>query len=183
MIENLFDLSEDVAVVTGAGRGIGEGIARTLAAAGAAVVCAARRSAEIESVAESIRKDGGRALSVQTDVTDETQVEHLARSAVDAFGKLDIWVNNAGGSPVQRRLTKLSREDILENLRTRHGEKAEAGFRIWIENFECLRVDGDVVVATYATNPNIFEVNSTCMKFFVSVVIRVRGIDFIIPNN
>lgn len=111
MIERLFDLSNDVAVVTGAGRGIGEGIAHTLAGAGAAVVCAARRGDEIESVAESIRKDGGRAIAVQTDVTDEAQVERLARSAVDAFGKLDIWVNNAGGSPVQRRLIELSRED------------------------------------------------------------------------
>jgi NAD(P)-dependent dehydrogenase (short-subunit alcohol dehydrogenase family) len=110
-IESLFDLSEDVAVVTGAGRGIGEGIARTLAAAGAAVVVAARRTAEIERVAEAIRAQGARALAVTTDVTDEAAVDALARAAIDAFGRLDIWVNNAGGSPVQSRLTRLSRED------------------------------------------------------------------------
>jgi NAD(P)-dependent dehydrogenase (short-subunit alcohol dehydrogenase family) len=111
MSDALFDLSKDVAVVTGAGRGIGEGIARTLAGAGAAVVCAARRTAEIEKVAESINEAGGRALAVTTDVTDEAAVEALARVAVDSFGRLDIWVNNAGGSPISTPLTKLSRAD------------------------------------------------------------------------
>lgn len=109
--EELFDLSDDVAVVTGAGRGIGEGIAHVLASAGAAVVLAARRADEIERVAEDVRAAGGRALAVPTDVTDEDAVEALAQSAVDAFGRLSVWVNNAGGSPVQGRLVELSRAD------------------------------------------------------------------------
>lgn len=99
------------AVVTGGGRGIGEGIAKTLAAAGAAVVVAARRTEEIERVAADIRSDGGRACAVVTDVTDEAAVEALAQAAVDEYGGLDIWVNNAGGSPLQAPLTKLSRAD------------------------------------------------------------------------
>lgn len=111
MIDSLFDLSKDVAVVTGGGRGIGEGIAKTLAAAGAAVVVAARRTEEIERVAADIRSDGGRACAVVTDVTDEAAVEALAQAAVDEYGGLDIWVNNAGGSPLQAPLTKLSRAD------------------------------------------------------------------------
>ena len=111
MIESLFDLSKDVAVVTGGGRGIGEGIAKTLAGAGAAVVVAARRAEEIERVAADIRSDGGRACAVATDVTDEAAVEALAQAAVDEYGGLDIWVNNAGGSPIQAPLTKLSRAD------------------------------------------------------------------------
>ena len=110
-VPSLFDLSGDVAVVTGAGRGIGEGIARTLAGAGAAVVVAARRSNEIEKVAETIRGEGGRALAVTTDVTDDEAVEALARAAVAEFGKLDIWVNNAGGSPIQKPLTSLPRDE------------------------------------------------------------------------
>lgn len=114
---DLFDLSEDVAVVTGAGRGIGEGIARVFAEAGAAVVLAARRTEEIERVAEAIRKEGGRAIAVTTDVTDDDAVEALAQAARDEFGRLDIWVNNAGGSPVSKPLTKLSETEWEATLR------------------------------------------------------------------
>ncbi len=106
-INDLFDLSDDVAVVTGAGRGIGEGIAHTLARAGAAVVCAARRADEVERVAADIRAVGGRAVAVPTDVTDVEAVEALAQRAITEFGHLDIWINNAGGSPVQAPLTQL----------------------------------------------------------------------------
>lgn len=111
MSNDLFDLTGKVAVVTGAGRGIGEGIARTLAGAGAAVVCAARRGSEVERVAAAIREQGGRALAVPTDVTDQAAVEALADAAVRAFGSLDIWVNNAGGSPIQAPLVRLEREE------------------------------------------------------------------------
>ena len=103
----LFDLSDDVAVVTGAGRGIGEGIAHTLANAGAAVVCAARRADEVERVAADIRAAGGRAVAMPTDVTDNAAVEALAQKAISEFGHLDIWINNAGGSPIQAPLTQL----------------------------------------------------------------------------
>ena len=68
-MSGLFDLSDDVAVVTGAGRGIGEGIANTLAEAGAAVVCAARRGEEVEAVAAGIRARGGRAIALATGAT------------------------------------------------------------------------------------------------------------------
>jgi len=113
----LFDLSGDVAVVTGAGRGIGEGIAKVLAGAGAAVVCAARRTAEIERVASEIRDAGGKAIAVPTDVTDDAEVEALAQAAIDEFGRLDIWINNAGGSPVQTPLTELDRDEWDHTLR------------------------------------------------------------------
>ncbi len=109
--ERFTDLSGDVAVITGAGRGIGEGTAKVLAEAGAAVVVAARRGAEIERVAKEIREAGGRALAVPTDVTDDEAVDALARAAIEAFGSLDIWVNNAGGSPVQAPLVELDREE------------------------------------------------------------------------
>ena len=116
-IRDLFDLSDDVAVVTGAGRGIGAGIALTLAAAGAAVVCAARRTAEVEEVAATIRANGGRAIAVPTDVTDTDAVEALAQRAVDEFGHLAIWVNNAGGSAVQAPLLQLDPDEWDATLR------------------------------------------------------------------
>lgn len=111
MIDRAWDLSGEVAVVTGAGRGIGEGVAKRLARAGAAVVCAARRTDEIERVAREIVADGGRALAVTTDVTSERALDALAASALDAYGRLDVWVNNAGGSPIQRPILELPPEE------------------------------------------------------------------------
>jgi len=103
----LFDLNGDVAVITGAGRGIGEGIAKVLTNTKTSVVCAARRVNEIERVAAEIIAAGGRAIAVPTDVTDPQALEALGDRAVAEFGSLDIWVNNAGGSPLQAPLTQL----------------------------------------------------------------------------
>ena len=114
---NMFDLSNDVAIVTGAGRGIGEGIATTLARAGAAVVCAARRADEVERVASDIRNAGGRAIAVPTDVTDDDAVQRLVDRAISEFGSLDILVNNAGGSPIQTPLVKLPRDEWDATMR------------------------------------------------------------------
>lgn len=106
-----FDLTGKVAVVTGGGQGIGEGIAKGFAAAGAAVVVAARRADRVAQVAADIEAAGGRALAVPTDVTDRAALEALADAAVNAFGHLDVWVNNAGGSSVQSPLRELSEAD------------------------------------------------------------------------
>jgi NAD(P)-dependent dehydrogenase (short-subunit alcohol dehydrogenase family) len=111
MLHELFDLSGEVAVVTGAGRGIGEGIAKVLAGAGASVVCAARRTHEIERVADEIVAAGGKAIACTADVTDEAAVNVLAEKAISEFGGLHMWVNNAGGSPVQAPLIELSKEE------------------------------------------------------------------------
>lgn len=93
-----FALDGGVAVVTGGGRGIGEGIALGLAEAGCDVVVTARREAEIDAVAEKIRGLGRRALAVPGDITDGEFVEQLADRAVAEMGKLTLWVSNAGGA-------------------------------------------------------------------------------------
>jgi 3-oxoacyl-[acyl-carrier protein] reductase len=84
------------AIVTGAGRGIGMAIARALAGEGAQVVLAARTRSEIEALAVSVRKGGGVAWAVPTDITDEVQVRRLVEEAVHCMGGIDILVNNAG---------------------------------------------------------------------------------------
>ena len=91
-----FDLSGKVAVVTGGNRGIGLGIVRGLAEAGAAVVVAARNEEKSRQVVQEIQEEGGEALAVSVDVGDESSVEALMQSTVDHFGRLDILVNNAG---------------------------------------------------------------------------------------
>lgn len=93
-----FKLDGQVAVVTGGGRGIGEGIALGLAEAGADVVVAARRTEEVEAVAEKIRALGRRALAVSCDVMEIEQVQALAKTAFEKMGALTCWVSNAGGA-------------------------------------------------------------------------------------
>ena len=110
-VTKLFDMSGQVAVVTGGGRGIGEGIAKAFAQAGAAVVVAARRTEEINKVAAEIEAAGGQSLAVPTDVTDDDALDALGKATVERFGKLTAWVNNAGGSPMRMPLKDLPREE------------------------------------------------------------------------
>ncbi|TWS22195.1 SDR family oxidoreductase [Tsukamurella sputi] len=89
-------MTESVVVVTGAGRGIGGCIARSLAKDGARVVLAGRTASSLESVRTAIEADGGTALVHPTDVTDEASVASLFAAADETFGRVDVLVNNAG---------------------------------------------------------------------------------------
>jgi len=93
-----FALPDQVAVVTGAGRGIGEGIAIGLAEAGCDVVVTARRQNEIDAVADKVRALGRRALSIAGDITDGAFVDELADRSKQEMGKVTLWVSNAGGA-------------------------------------------------------------------------------------
>jgi len=90
------ELTGKVALVTGAGRGIGEAIARAYAGAGASVALLARTTAEIEAVAARITADGGKALAVTADVTDADAMAAAVQTTVDRFGGLHVVVANAG---------------------------------------------------------------------------------------
>ncbi|MBI1348624.1 SDR family NAD(P)-dependent oxidoreductase [bacterium] len=86
-----------VVIITGASSGLGEATARLLSSEGATVVLAARRADRIEALAKEL---GGKALAVPTDVTDRKQVQALVDKAVDAFGRIDVMLNNAGLMPL-----------------------------------------------------------------------------------
>ncbi len=133
----MYDLSGKVAVVTGAGRrgGIGEAIARRLVAGGAKVVMTdigapkgerfgaehIGTAAELQSIVDDIKNGGCEALAAVCDVRDESHVQAAIGSAVEAFGSLDVMVNNAGVGYIMNSTLKLTQEDwdaVLEvNLR------------------------------------------------------------------
>ncbi len=90
------DIQDKVAVVTGAARGIGKEIARTLLSSGAKVVIADLNTDDAETCARELDQSGERAMGVSMDVTDEAQVDEGMRSAAEKFGSIDILVSNAG---------------------------------------------------------------------------------------
>ena len=111
-------LTDRVAIVTGAGQGVGEGIAHRLATEGASVVVAARRAATGEPVAEAIRASGGDAVCIVTDVTERSSIETCVARTVERFGRLDIVVHNAFAGGVATRLESTDDEVWFQLSRT-----------------------------------------------------------------
>lgn len=93
---------ERVVVITGASSGFGRGVALQLADQGARLVLAARRTELLEQLARECEERGGRALAVTTDVADPDDVARLADAAVREFGRVDVWINNAGVGAIGR---------------------------------------------------------------------------------
>jgi 3-oxoacyl-[acyl-carrier protein] reductase len=148
----IIDLSGKVAIVTGSGQGIGEGIARVFARAGAKVVLATRSEANGRSVADSIGQSGGVAWLNQTDVGRRSEVKRVVAQTVERFGRLDIVIHNAAVYPVIP-IETLSDEDLDLTLSV----NLKAGFWLIQESLPHLRKQGGgrILFTSSVTGPNV----------------------------
>lgn len=103
----MFELTDQVAIVTGSSRGIGRAIAESMARWGARVVVSSRNAAACESVAQEIRESGGEAIAVPCNVSDRAQLQGLVDKAVATWGRLDILVCNAAVNPYFGPMAKM----------------------------------------------------------------------------
>ena len=126
MILDRFRLDDQVAVVTGAGRGLGAAIAVAFAEAGADVVIASRTESQLQDVARLVEQAGRRAHIVAADLAHPEETAKLAATAVDAFGRLDVVVNNVGGT-MPGPLMYTSAQDLKDaftfNVATAHADR------------------------------------------------------------
>jgi NAD(P)-dependent dehydrogenase (short-subunit alcohol dehydrogenase family) len=169
---------ERVAIVTGASSGIGEAAARCLAKAGFSVVLAARRADLLDSIVADINAQGGKALSVPTDLSDAEQTSALVQAALDAFGRVDVLVNNAGYGPpyaleqMDRRAMRhvfdvnlLSGMQLIAEVTPTMRE--QGGGRI-INISSLSRYVGAPLAAAYAATKGGMEALTACMRLELS---------------
>jgi len=115
--ENLFSLHGKVSIVTGAGRGLGYGIARALAGAGSDLIVVSRSSDELERVSqEIITETKQRVLPLSIDLTREGEIKRLVKAVLDKFGRIDVLVNNAGTN-IRKPFLELTQEDFDDVVR------------------------------------------------------------------
>jgi 3-oxoacyl-[acyl-carrier protein] reductase len=148
----IVDLSGKVAIVTGAGQGIGEGIARLFAKSGARVTIATRSAANGQAVSDSIVKAGGTAWLRQTDVGQHDAVKRVVAETVERFGRLDIVVHNAAVYPVIS-IEELSDRDLDMTLSV----NLKAGFWFIQESLRHFRRQGGgrFLFTSSVTGPNV----------------------------
>src|SRR5713101_403969 len=111
-------LKGKVAIITGAGSGIGEATAIIFAREGARVSLAGRHQARIKAVTDRILTEGGEAVAIQADVSDARQVQNLVAETMDRFGKLDILFNNAGVRSSRSTVVELTEEEYERTMAT-----------------------------------------------------------------
>jgi NAD(P)-dependent dehydrogenase (short-subunit alcohol dehydrogenase family) len=112
---NPFDLTGQVAIVTGSSRGIGRSIAETMAGLGAKVVVSSRKAEACEPVTEGIRQKGGEAVTIPCNISRRSEVEALVAGTLDRFGRIDILVCNAAVNPVYGPMSELG-DDAFDKI-------------------------------------------------------------------
>ena len=117
MATRLKPISEQVIVITGASSGIGLATAQEAAKQGARVVLSSRDAVDIQQAADDIIAEGGTAVAVVADVGDQGSMEGLAQQAIEAFGRIDTWVNNAGVS-IYGLISEVPLDDAHQLFRT-----------------------------------------------------------------
>jgi 3-oxoacyl-[acyl-carrier protein] reductase len=146
------DLSDKVVIVTGAGQGIGEGIARLFSQAGATVIIATRTQANGQAVADSIVREGGKAWMIQSDIGRHDEVKRVVAETLARNGRLDIVIHNAGVYPI------LSIEDLSdEELERTLAVNLKAGFWFIQEAVPLMRRAGGgrFIFTSSVTGPNV----------------------------
>jgi NAD(P)-dependent dehydrogenase (short-subunit alcohol dehydrogenase family) len=159
-------LKDKIAIVTGASRGIGEGIAHLFAEEGASVVVAARSKDRLERVAQSIQEKGGQALPVVTDVSVAADVRRMVEAAVERFGALDVLVNNAAIASFTRELDAEDLEAEYDRLMDTNVKSTFMGIHYALPHFKA-RGGGSVI--------NITSVHATASGKRMSAYAASKG--------
>jgi NAD(P)-dependent dehydrogenase (short-subunit alcohol dehydrogenase family) len=172
-------LSDAVVVITGASSGIGRASALKFAERGATVVVAARRDRALSELANECRRAGGRALVVPTDVTDENAVKDLARRAIESFGRIDVWVNNAGVSlfgrfeevppDAYRRVIETNLFGYIHGARAVLPYMREQGSGVIINNSSMVGTVGQPYASAYVTSKWAVRGLSECLRMELSL--------------
>ena len=176
------DLKGKVALVTGAGQGIGEGIARCFAAAGAKVLIATRTAKNGQAVADSIVKSGGVASLLQVDVGRREEVKRAVAHAATAYGRLDIVIHNAAVYPI-RSIEELTDEELETTLAV----NLKAAFWFIQESLPHLRKQGGgrFIFTSSVTGPNVAmpgTAHYAASKSGMNGLIRTAALEFAREN-
>ncbi len=178
----IVDLSGKVAIVTGSGQGIGEGIARLFAGAGAKVVIATRSEANGRAVANSIVRAGGTAWLDQTDIGRRGEVHRMVAATVERFGRLDIVIHNAAVYPVIP-IEALSDEELDRTLSV----NLKAAFWLIQESLPHLRKQGGgrFLFTSSVTGPNVVmpgTAHYAASKGGMNALIRTAALEYARQN-